>query len=129
MNVPQKTVLVVEDEAPLSLVLGNALQKEGFAVLTAADGKAGLRLALEKHPDMILADLKLPIMSGVDMIREIRKDEWGKHARIIILTNVSHPETLGEAMEQGAFYYFVKSDSSMQDVVAAVRSQLNHPAS
>ena len=128
MSDAQKTVLVVEDEAPLLLVLGNALQKEGFTVLTAADGKTGLQLALLKHPDMILADLKLPGMSGIDMIREIRKDTWGKKAHVIILTNASDPTTLDEAMAQGTFYYFVKSDSSMSDVVTAVRSQLNRPA-
>ena len=123
----QKTILVVEDEAPLALVLNNGLTQEGFAVLVARDGEEGLKFALEKHPDMILADLKLPKMNGLDMIRAIRADEWGKKARIIILTNVSNPESLGEAMQIGAYYYFVKSDSNMSDILKTIHAQLQNP--
>ncbi len=121
----KKKVLIVEDEAPLALALGNTLDQEGFEVLTAHDGESGLRLALSEHPDMILADLKLPKMGGIEMITAIRADEWGKKARVIILTNVSNPASLEEAMKVGAFYYFVKSDSSMADIVKAIRSQVS----
>jgi two-component system alkaline phosphatase synthesis response regulator PhoP len=121
----QKTILVIEDEAPLALALGNALQQEGFTVIHADDGEKGLQMAIDKHPDMLLVDIKLPRMSGIEMIRELRRDSWGKKARIIILTNISNPVTLQDAMELGAFYYFVKSDSSMSDIISAIRAQLS----
>lgn len=120
----RKMILIVEDEAPLSLALGNTLEQEDFEVLTAADGEVGLKLALEKRPDMILADLKLPKMNGIDMIKAIRADEWGKSAHIIVLTNISNATTLDDVMSVGAFHYFVKSDTSMSDIVAAIRSRL-----
>lgn len=126
MNQEQKTVLIVEDEVPLAQALGNALRQEGFMVLTAHDGEEGLRLALDKHPDMVLADIKLPKMEGIEMITALREDEWGKKARVTILTNLSNPQTLEAAMKVGAFYYFVKSDSSMSDIVKGIQGQLSH---
>lgn len=120
----KKKILIVEDEAALALALGNTLQEEGFEVLIAKDGDDGLRQALQLHPDVILADLNLPKITGIDMIKQIREDSWGKNANVIILTNVSNPGTLEGAMAVGAFYYFVKSDSSMTDIVQAIKRQL-----
>ena len=61
------------------------------------------------------------------MIKQISSDAWGEKAHVIILTNVSNPSTLEEAMKVGAFYYFVKSDSSMADIVKAIHAQLSGP--
>ena len=127
MTDQKKTILLVEDEAPVVMVMKNALEKEGYEVITGQDGFEGLRLALEKHPDLILTDLLMARMGGMDMIREIRKDEWGKKAEIIILTNVADVKTLDEAMSQGAFNYIVKGDSSMESVVAKVNAHLKGP--
>lgn len=121
----KRTVLIVEDEAPLALALGNTLEQEGFTVFSVKDGEEGLRVAYEKHPDVILADLKLPKMTGIDMIKQIREDVWGKNANVIILSNISNPGTLEAAMSVGAFHYFVKSDSSMADIVRAIKNQLD----
>ncbi len=124
----KKKILIVEDEAPLAIALGNTLEQEGYTVLTAHDGEEGVRMALANHPDLILADLKLPKIGGIDMIKQIRSDTWGEKAHVIILTNVSNPSTLEEAMKVGAFYYFVKSDSSMADIVKASHAQLTSPS-
>ncbi len=119
------TVLLVEDEAAAALALGNALIQEGYNVLTAKDGEEGLALALGKHPDLILADLMLPKMSGMDMIKHIREDQvWGKGVEIIILTNVIDVKMLEQAMNQGSYFYIVKGNSSMANVIAKVNSRL-----
>lgn len=118
------TVLLVEDEESAVLLLGRALAQEGYAVLTAGDGKEGLRLSLVKHPDVIIADLLLPKMSGIEMIAEIRKNDWGKNAEIIILTNVSDVKTMEEAMSHDTFFYMVKGDSSMADIITKVNSRM-----
>ena len=125
MNDQSKTILLVEDEAPAALVLGKALEKEGFVVTIAPNGVIGLEKALSTHPDLILSDLKLPILGGMDMIREIRKDPWGRHAEIIILTNISDVKTIEEAMGQEAFFFIVKGDTTMADVVTKVRSRFD----
>lgn len=123
MELQKKRILLVEDEAPAALVLSKALEHEGYAVTVAANGVIGLEQALSLHPDLILSDLKLPFLGGMDMIREIRKDEWGKTAEVIILTNISDVKTIEEAMAQEAFFYIVKGDTSMAEVVNKVRSR------
>lgn len=120
----KKSVLIVEDEAAVALALTDALAQEGYMILSAKDGMAGLQTALKEHPDVILADLKMPGMNGIEMIEELRKDPWGKTANIIILSNASDLGTLQSAMEQGAFHYMVKGDSSIADILAAVKKHI-----
>lgn len=119
-----QTVLVVEDEGATRLALADVMKGEGFEVLSAADGEEGLKVALEKHPDIILADLKMPKMTGLQMLGELRKDTWGANAEVIILTNMSDVASLEEAMALNTFYYIVKSDTGIADVVGKVRQRL-----
>ena len=121
---PKRTILLVEDEESVSFVLGHALETDGFEVTIAKDGEEGLRLALEKHPDLILADLMLPKMNGIDMIKAIRADTWGKVAGIIILSNVSDVNSINEAMNHEVFTYIVKGDLSMKDIIAKIHAHL-----
>jgi CheY-like chemotaxis protein len=125
MEETKRVILVVEDEAPTALALGDKLEHEGYTVLKAGNGKDGLAMALENHPDLILADLKLPEMDGIEMIRRLRTDDWGKDAKVIILSNMSDVIKIEEAMVHGAFFYMVKGDSSMGDILAKVKSQLS----
>jgi CheY-like chemotaxis protein len=128
MNKKSHSILVVEDEAPTALALGDKLEHEGYTVYKADDGKKGLDLALEHHPDLVLADLKLPVMDGMEMIRKIREDSWGRDAKIIILSNMSDVAKIEEAMVHGTFFYMIKGDSSMNDILEKVRSQLTPAA-
>lgn len=118
------TILVVEDEAPNLLALSDKLIHEGYEVLKAENGKQGLEVALAKHPDLILTDLKMPEMDGLDMIRHLRMDQWGKDAKVIILSNLSDVAKIEEAMAYSTFHYMVKGDSSMQQIVEKVKAQL-----
>ena len=119
-----KTVLIVEDEPAVALALTDALSKEGFTIQTAKDGAEGLSQALAGHPDIVITDLKMPNMTGLEMVEKLRADEWGKSAKVLILSNLSDLDTLQNAMEKGAFHYMVKGDSNMSDIVAAVKKQL-----
>jgi len=120
----QQTMLIVEDEAATRLAIADVMKSEGFAVTVAEDGEEGLKTALEMHPDIILADLKMPKMTGLQMLAELRKDTWGANAEVIILTNVSDVAALEEAMALNTFYYIVKSDTDIADVVVKVRQRL-----
>ena len=80
----KKTVLIVEDEKSIVDILRFNLEKDDYAVETAYDGEAGLRLAVEKNPDLVLLDLMLPKMNGFDVCRRLR--EKGSNVPIIILT-------------------------------------------
>lgn len=125
MTQNDKTILVVEDEVPMSTALGDYLRLEGFAVLKAADGEAGLSLALEKHPDLILLDIVMPRMDGLTMLEKLREDEWGKHVPVFILTNYGDNEKVAEALIDDVSEYFVKSDIKLDEVVLRVKEKLN----
>ena len=80
----KKTALIVEDEKNIVDILRFNLQREGFATLEAYDGETGLRLAMEKNPDILLLDVMLPKMNGFDVCRSLR--EQGNNVPVLILT-------------------------------------------
>lgn len=120
-----KTVLVVEDDSAMRTALAAHLSREEFSVLEAKDGAEGLSLALEKRPDLILLDLMMPVKDGMEMLRELRMDSWGKEARVMLLTNVKDTEKVADALALSAFRYFVKSDNTLDEITSAIRGELS----
>src|ERR1700758_4736100 len=82
----KSTVLIVEDEAPLVTLLRYNLEKEGFAVCTAADGEEALLRIAERRPDAVLLDWMLPLVSGLEVCRQIRRAPATRSLPIIMLT-------------------------------------------
>lgn len=120
MESPKK-VLVVEDNEAFMTVLSEKLKNESFDVLAATDGKSGLEVALKEHPDLICLDVMLPVMTGIEVIKELRKDDWGKGAYVILLTQVNSSEVVADAVENGVLKYFVKADHPVSDIVDEVK--------
>ncbi|TSC72060.1 MAG: two-component system, OmpR family, alkaline phosphatase synthesis response regulator PhoP, partial [Parcubacteria group bacterium Gr01-1014_48] len=120
----KKTILIVEDEESLSRVLVDGLTQEDFATRTAKNGEEGLEVALREHPDLILLDIIMPVMDGMTMLDKLRKDVWGKNAKIIVLTNLDSNEKIAESIRHGAYDYLVKTDWKIEDVIAKVRERL-----
>lgn len=120
----QHTVLIVEDEHSLLKVLGDKLTHAGFAVLAATNGEEGLHMALAHHPDILLLDILMPKMDGLQLLAELRKDTWGREVPVILLTNSRDLESVAQATSHGAYDYFVKSDMKLEDVVAKVKEKL-----
>ena len=71
----KKTILIIEDEKTLREPLKEELQENGFKVLEAENGESGLKSALEHHPDLILLDTVMPIMDGITMLKELKKEK------------------------------------------------------
>ncbi|MEX2054986.1 MAG: response regulator [Candidatus Andersenbacteria bacterium] len=119
-----KTILVVEDETSLLRVIADQLHDEGYTVITATNGQAGLDAALSHHPDLIFLDVVMPQMDGIMMLKKLRRDSWGKRVPVIILTNVSEANTIDMAMEYGVHEYIVKADWQLDDVVRMAKTKL-----
>jgi len=119
------TILLVEDDSLIQKLYQTALQQAGFSVIVAAHGKEGISLALEHHPDLILADLMMPEMNGHDMVTKIREDEWGKNAKVIFLTNYSDPENVYHSVKLKPEEFIVKAHTDVKDVINAVRIAVN----
>ena len=121
MSDTKKTILIVEDEPSYQHTLAEKLSLEGFDILTAKNGEEGLALALEKHPDLILLDLQMPKMGGIEMAKNLRADEWGNKAKVIILTNLSDMNKTEQTLENEIFHYLVKTDIKIEDLVSKVK--------
>jgi len=119
-----KKVLIIEDDESLLNVLADNFSAEGFTVLTAVDGAAGLTSALKERPDIILLDIQMPVMGGLEMLDKLRQDKWGKLAEVILLTNFSDTDKIAEAAEKGAYDYLVKSDWKTEDIIKKVKNKL-----
>ncbi len=119
-----KKILVVEDEISLLNVLASKLTKEKFKVFKAKNGEEALKIALKEHPDLILLDILMPKMDGLEMLDRLRMDEWGKDAVVMILTNLGETEKTAEAMGKGVFEYMVKSNWKLEEVVKKITEKL-----
>lgn len=120
------TILIVEDESALSGALNAKLSDEGYSVSIAKNGKEGLELAMSGHPDMIILDLLMPVVDGMTMMGELRKDEtWGKHVPVVILSNLapSDPQVQSISRFEPAAH-LVKADISLEHIISTVRSIL-----
>ncbi len=112
-------LLVIEDDATLRETLTNKLGDAGFATEQAADGKEGLYFALEYPIDLAIIDIGLPEMSGLDIIREVRKQ--GKSYPILILTARDRWEDKVDGLDAGADDYVVKP-FQFEEVIARVNA-------
>jgi DNA-binding response OmpR family regulator len=115
-----KTVLVVEDEASLASSLSYNLRKNGFNVVQAADGVTGLQAARSGNPDVIVLDLMLPRMDGIEVCRRLRADS---DVPIIMLTAKTEELDRVVGLEIGADDYLTKP-FSMRELMARVRALL-----
>ena len=117
----KKTVLIVEDEKNIVDIIRFNLQRTGYNTLEAYDGEAGLAMAREKKPDLILLDVMMPKMMGFDVCRALRAE--GDNVPVIILTAREEEEDKIFGLEIGADDYITKPFDPVE-VLARVRSQL-----
>ncbi|MCL5733596.1 MAG: response regulator [Patescibacteria group bacterium] len=117
-------ILIVEDEELLSKVLKEKFEKEGFVVVSAADGGEVLPLAQKNNPDLILLDLILPKKSGFEVLAELKADSSLKAIPVIALSNLGQDEEIKNALSLGAVDYLVKTQHPINEVVEKVRQQL-----
>jgi DNA-binding response OmpR family regulator len=120
----KNTVLIVEDETDLRELLKKKLTDENFEVLEAENGKVGLEVSLSKHPDVILLDIVMPVMDGLSMLEELRKNEWGLGAKVIVLSNLNEAEKVSESLEKNIYNYLIKSNWEPDDIVKLIKKSL-----
>ena len=135
MSVLNSKVLLVEDSKFLRMASEHALSKAGFQVSTAADGEEALQVANDKLPDIILLDMMLPRISGLDVLRALKKNPATKHIPVMVLTSLSQ-QNEERILNEGADAYFEKSalelDKNSDRLAATVETVLvrvNHQKS
>lgn len=108
----KQTILVVDDEQDLLDLIEYNLKKEGFKVLKAEDGKEGIKVARKQNPDLVLLDIMMPKMDGLEVVEVMRNDEALKRIPIIFLTARGDEKTEVEGLNKGGDDYITKPIST-----------------
>lgn len=117
-------ILIVEDDFNLQNMYHMKFDLEGFDVKVASNGKEGFDLCKTYMPDMVLLDLRMPIMSGEEMLTKLRSEQWGSDVRVIVLTNISKNEAPQSLRFLNVDQYIVKAHSTPAQIVAVVKDIL-----
>lgn len=117
-----KILLLIDDDKILLDMYQKLLLNHGYEVHTAMDGEDGLKKALVDHPDIILLDIRMPKMDGMTMLKHLREDEWGKDAKVIILTNLDPVDNIlqGVVIDHPT-YYMIKSNTKPEEVLGHIK--------
>ena len=118
-----KKVLIVEDEQALSAAYKTILEKHGFKPAVAGNGQEALEAIEKERPDVILLDMKMPKMSGLEFLKAL---ETVTHdMKVIVFSNMDTQTEIDEAFRLGAKRYIIKSWASPQDLVRVVNEALD----
>ena len=113
------TVLLVEDEQTLAMIIKDTLEENDFIIHTANDGEEGLSLFFELHPDVLVADVMMPKMDGFEMVRRIRQTD--KQTPVLFLTARSAINDVVEGFELGANDY-LKKPFGIQELIIRIKA-------
>lgn len=118
----KKSILLVEDEVTLAMIIGDSLEEEGYRVMIAGDGSEGLGCFHKHHPDLVIADVMLPGIDGFEMVQRIRKDD--KEVPILFLSARSSTDDIVAGFEIGANDYVLKP-FSLRELTVRVKALLS----
>lgn len=119
----KSTILIVEDDETLREIYALKLAMEGFEVLAAQDGAEGLDIATRQKPDLILLDILMPRMTGVEFLGHYASQPH--KAVVVVISNKSTPDEISEVKKLGAADYLIKSQHTPDQIVAIINAYLN----
>lgn len=121
----KQTILVVEDEKALNDAYSTILTKEGFKVLSAFDGEEALSVAETNHIDLILLDLRMPKVNGIEFLKAYDLAEQDNPPIVIVFSNLDMQSEIDEAFSLGATKYMLKAWASPKELVKLVKDNLS----
>lgn len=121
-----KKILFIEDEPSLQEAVVQILKVSNpdIQVFSALDGEAGLQVARQEKPNLILLDLILPKKGGIEVLKELRTDDITKDIPVIVLTNLETPEHIQEVLSLGATTYLIKANYKLQEIQQKIEDAL-----
>lgn len=120
----KKTILLVEDDVFVSDIYQTKISSEGYEVILAENGLEAIKKLEKSIPDLILLDIIMPYMDGMETLRKIKSEEKWKKIPIILLTNLSDKEKIEEALGVGADDFLIKSHFTPSEVISKVNMLL-----
>ena len=119
------TVLIVDDDPVIAMMYTLGLERAGYSVLVAKNGQAGLDMALKARPDLILLDIRMPILDGIEVLARLAADSSTREIPVVMLSNYSEPALVDRIVRLGAKQYIVKIETTPSEVAAVVAQHLN----
>ncbi len=124
MTTNKTKVAIIEDDMAIVQMYRTKFENEGYDVATASDGGSGLELIESFEPDIILLDLMMPNMTGLDMLSKLRNQPTGRNAKVVVLTNMGDTETATRVYKMAADDYIVKAEMTPKQVAERVKNLL-----
>lgn len=121
----QKKVLIIEDENFIAELYALQLTKTGFLVKTALDGQTGLKMLEQEDFDILLLDILLPDLNGLEVLRQFKIKKPNSKMIILLLTNLGQDAVIKEAFTMGAQGYLIKASLTPYQIVDEVKKVLN----
>lgn len=121
---PTRTILVVEDEQSLNEAYQMILRKAGYVVQVAYNGQEALEVAAMEDPDLILLDLRMPHMDGIEFLRRYNLKKDHPSVKVIVFSNYDMQKEIDEAYSLGADRYFMKALASPNELLQVVENTL-----
>jgi len=119
-----KKILLVEDEELLADLLLKKLTVSGYEVSLANDGERGLNLVRELRPDLVLLDILMPKMDGLQVLAEMQKDNALRKIPVIVISNSGQPVEIDKIKKLGAKDWLIKTDFNLQEIMQKVKKQI-----
>lgn len=117
-------ILIIEDDALLSRMYQTIFAANGYEVVLATDGKEGLVQARKAQPTLILLDIMMPKLNGLEVLERLKSDPELKTIPVVVLTNLAGNNDVQTALQLGAVRYIIKSENRPKQVEEAVREIL-----
>lgn len=117
-------VLFIEDDALIVKIYTARLTKDGYEVFTADNGEDGIKIALEKRPDLVVLDVMMPKVDGFGVLQKLRSDANFTKVPILLYSNLAQEEELKRALAMGATEFIVKANISPTELVEKIKKYL-----
>lgn len=117
-------ILIIENEPATRRILSDKLKLENFLISESSNGLDGLEKALVEHPDLIILDLFMPKMKGMEVLKNLHADDWGKLVPIIILTNQNDDPHILETIKDKNCEYLLKTSHNLASIVKKIKLKL-----
>jgi two-component system chemotaxis response regulator CheY len=123
-------ILVVDDDPGIRALCAAVLGDEGYDVTEAADGREGFERAVADDPDLLLLDIKMPVLDGFELAVALRRDPRTRHLPFVFVTGEPEPDVQGHAFSVGALGFFAKpfEPAALAELVGRLLAQLDPPA-
>src|SRR3989338_7600493 len=115
-----KNILILDDDVTFVETMKASLDSAKYSVTTAGDGMEGLKKMEELKPDLVLLDIKIPKMDGMEFLKQINEKYGEGKTPVLITSNLSALEQIGEGVALGIRGYFIKSNESLKSIIGMI---------